>query len=98
MFAKRILVGPELLGHGFVDDGNRRSFFAVGIGELAAAEERHLQSVEVSWSDLVKSNFLRLLTCHVGMFLNPNAVIRAHVAHGNSEGFGDGLDTGKGAN
>ena len=47
MFAKRVLVGPELFGHGFVDDGDRRSLFAVGIGEFAATQDWHLQSVEV---------------------------------------------------
>src|SRR5437660_4605031 len=60
MFAKRVLVRPELLGHGFVDDGNGRSFFAVGIGELALAEERDMLSIDVRWRCIVDGYLLRL--------------------------------------
>ena len=38
--ADGILIGPELLGHGFVNDGYARCPLAVRIGEEAATDER----------------------------------------------------------
>src|SRR4029077_9265644 len=60
-FAEGVFLEPKLLGHRLIDDGNKESFFAVGIGELPSAQQRHLDGVEISRSHNVVANVGRLL-------------------------------------
>jgi hypothetical protein len=48
VLADRIGVRPELLGHGFVDDDDRRSSLRIAVGEGASADDRDLEDLEVS--------------------------------------------------
>jgi len=59
--ANRILVGPKVLGHCLVDDGNARCVFVVGFRKVAAAQQRDTHRFETVrgnydivgvWSDL----------------------------------------------
>src|SRR5437899_13028952 len=52
--ADSFLVGPELFGHGLVDDRNARRLFAVRIGKQAATDKRNSQSIEISDTDVVQ--------------------------------------------
>jgi hypothetical protein len=42
----RVLSGPELFGHGFVDDGDRRAVVPVSVVERATLQQRDAQRGE----------------------------------------------------
>ena len=94
-FADGLLIGPELFGHGFINDGDRRGVFAVGIGEEAATKQRNAQSIEISRGDVVQ---LRQRSAVAGGFVlafRKNGSRKA-AAQGEVGGNGRGLHAGRG--
>jgi hypothetical protein len=51
VFAERVFVGPEALGHGLTDDDDAVGVWRVGIVEFAAAEQRDVQGRKISRRD-----------------------------------------------
>src|SRR5438094_3737404 len=96
-FSERILVGPEFLGHGLIDDRNACGFFVVGTRERAAVVHGNLQSIKISRRNHVVLHAGRLLARFDGMPFDIYGIEGAHDPHGNGEGLADGDDAGQGA-
>src|SRR5258708_10751820 len=94
-FAERILIGPESLGHRFVDYRHFRDILIVSFGESAATVQRDSKRVEVVRSDQVVLHAGRLLAGLDGMAFGVNRFERADNAEGDSESLGHGDDTGE---
>ena len=94
-FSKRILIGPELLGHGLIDHRDAGRFLIVGIGERAAAMHRDRKRFEIGIRNHVVVHDGRLLPGFNGMTIDGNAVGSAHHAQRNGESLRDVDDAGE---
>ena len=76
--AKRIDAGERILCQLLVDERHHRRTDAIGIGDVAAAHDRHLQRPEIVRRDHVEERLRRLHAEHLGPrpALNPVAAVR----------------------
>ena len=83
----RRFVGPEFLGHRFIDDRHFRRFLAVGLRENATGLESDLQSFEVAGSDGVEHDRGRLLANFSSTAVRNHQAVGGDNPHGNGEGL-----------
>src|SRR6185437_7745386 len=93
-FPHRILIGPETMGGGLVNDGHLGAVFAHGSVKVAAAHEGNAHGLQVSGSHVVHDDQHAIAVGATFLAFGENAAAEASAEQGNVGSQGGSLDAG----
>src|ERR1700674_3308630 len=96
-FAEGILIGPEFLGHGLIDDSNGERLLLVGVVEGPPVTQGDAQGIKISRRNRVVLHARGLVAWLNRMALDVYGVESTHDTQGYGESLRDGDDARKSA-
>src|SRR5208282_5149002 len=93
MFAERVFVGPEALGHGFADNHSGVSARYVGVCQVASAQKRDAHGAQVASTYYAHIHFRLVGHGNDRLAFDGDGLVRATVGHGKVIDHASRLDT-----